>query len=148
MDDNGEWREHALCRGMDPDKFHPERWAQQKVRDAKAVCAKCPVATDCLEYALKNAEKIGIWGGTSEVERVRIRRQRGINYSDNPRYYPKFQYRQRVLDEPKQPSSKPKEAVCGTPGGYEKHRKNHQTPCAACKEANRLKTIHYRNLKK
>ena len=33
---------------------------------------------DCLEYALTNSEKFGIWGGMSERERRRIRRQRAL----------------------------------------------------------------------
>ena len=33
---------------------------------------------DCLEYALQNSEKFGIWGGMSERERRRIRRQRAL----------------------------------------------------------------------
>ncbi|MEZ5208103.1 MAG: WhiB family transcriptional regulator [Acidimicrobiales bacterium] len=34
---------------------------------------------DCLEYALSNSEKFGIWGGMSERERRRIRRQRALS---------------------------------------------------------------------
>jgi WhiB family redox-sensing transcriptional regulator len=34
------------------------------------------VREDCLEFALQNGEKFGIWGGLSERERRRIRRQR------------------------------------------------------------------------
>ena len=45
---------------------------------AKAFCAGCVVREDCLEYALRNGEKFGIWGGMSERERRRIRRQRAL----------------------------------------------------------------------
>jgi WhiB family redox-sensing transcriptional regulator len=34
------------------------------------------VREDCLEYALANGEKFGIWGGMSERERRRVRRMR------------------------------------------------------------------------
>ena len=43
---------------------------------AKEVCRGCEVRHDCLEFALQNGEKFGIWGGLSERERRRIRRQR------------------------------------------------------------------------
>lgn len=44
--------------------------------EAKAVCAGCAVREQCLEFALTNGEKFGIWGGLSERERRRIRRER------------------------------------------------------------------------
>ena len=70
------WQEEANCSGVDPDLFFPERGAS--TREAKAVCANCKVRPDCLEYALSNGEKFGIWGGLSERERRRLRRQRAI----------------------------------------------------------------------
>jgi WhiB family redox-sensing transcriptional regulator len=73
-DDELKWQDQASCLGMDPDLFFPERGAS--TREAKAICAACPVRVDCLEYALANAEKFGIWGGLSERERRRIRRMR------------------------------------------------------------------------
>jgi WhiB family redox-sensing transcriptional regulator len=68
------WQDFANCRGADPDLFFPERGAS--TREAKEVCRGCVVRDDCLEYALQNGEKFGIWGGLSERERRRIRRQR------------------------------------------------------------------------
>jgi WhiB family transcriptional regulator, redox-sensing transcriptional regulator len=68
------WQERANCLGVDPDLFFPERGAS--TREAKEVCRGCVVRVDCLEYALANAEKFGIWGGMSERERRRIRRAR------------------------------------------------------------------------
>ena len=59
-----------------PDLFFPERGAS--TREAKSVCAGCEVKDDCLEYALVNGEKFGIWGGLSERERRRLRRQRAL----------------------------------------------------------------------
>jgi WhiB family redox-sensing transcriptional regulator len=64
------------CLGVDPDLFFPERGAS--VKAAKEVCRGCVVQEDCLEYALEKGEKFGIWGGMSERERRRIRRQRNI----------------------------------------------------------------------
>ena len=68
------WWELANCLGVDPDRFYPERGAS--TREAKAVCRGCVVREECLEYAVTNGEKFGIWGGMSERERRRVRRQR------------------------------------------------------------------------
>ena len=68
------WQTKANCMGVDPDLFFPERGAS--TREAKEVCRGCVVREDCLEYALANGEKFGIWGGLSERERRRLRRQR------------------------------------------------------------------------
>ena len=70
------WQAKANCMGVDPDLFFPERGAS--TREAKEVCRGCVVRDDCLEYALANGEKFGIWGGLSERERRRLRRQRSI----------------------------------------------------------------------
>jgi len=74
--DDNSWQLSANCLGVDPDLFFPERGASTK--EAKAVCQGCEVRVDCLEYALANGEKFGIWGGLSERERRRIRRQRAL----------------------------------------------------------------------
>jgi WhiB family redox-sensing transcriptional regulator len=66
----------ASCQGVDPDLFYPERG--ESTKQAKAVCRGCEVREDCLEYALVNGEKFGIWGGLSERERRRLRRQRKL----------------------------------------------------------------------
>ena len=70
------WQERANCLGVDPDLFFPERGASTK--EAKGVCGGCEVKNECLEYALRHGEKFGIWGGMSERERRRIRRQRAL----------------------------------------------------------------------
>lgn len=70
------WQDFANCLGVDPDLFFPERGAS--TREAKEVCRGCVVRGDCLEFALVNAEKFGIWGGMSERERRRLRRQRNV----------------------------------------------------------------------
>ena len=71
-----EWRSQANCLGVDPNLFFPERGAS--TREAKAVCRGCVVKDDCLEYAMVNAERFGIWGGLSERERRSLRRQRKL----------------------------------------------------------------------
>ncbi len=70
------WYAQANCLGVDPDLFFPERGAS--TREAKEVCRGCVVKDDCLEFALANGEKFGIWGGMSERERRRVRRSRAL----------------------------------------------------------------------
>ena len=66
------WHERALCAQTDPEAFFPEKGGS--TRDAKKVCASCDVKVECLEYALANDERFGIWGGLSERERRRLKR--------------------------------------------------------------------------
>ncbi|WP_374201461.1 WhiB family transcriptional regulator [Blastococcus sp. MG754427] len=68
------WRIDALCAETDPEAFFPEKGGS--TRDAKRVCTGCPVRAECLEFALANDERFGIWGGLSERERRRVRLQR------------------------------------------------------------------------
>src|SRR3982074_2005481 len=75
------WQDYANCLGVDPDLFFPERGAS--TREAKEVCRGCVVREDCLEYALANGEKFGIWGGLSERERRALRRQRAMQRRAN-----------------------------------------------------------------
>ena len=70
------WQSRANCMGVDPELFFPERGAS--TREAKEVCRGCVVRSDCLEYALANGEKFGIWGGLSERERRKVRRSRAL----------------------------------------------------------------------
>ncbi len=66
------WQQQALCAQTDPEAFFPEKGGS--TREAKAICLSCEVREDCLEYALANDERFGIWGGLSERERRRLRR--------------------------------------------------------------------------
>jgi WhiB family redox-sensing transcriptional regulator len=66
--------EKALCRQVDPDLWFPEKGGS--TRDPKAICADCPIRPECLEYALEKDERFGVWGGMSERERRRIKRER------------------------------------------------------------------------
>jgi WhiB family redox-sensing transcriptional regulator len=75
FDDEGElgWQTDALCAQTDPEAFFPEKGGS--TRDAKKVCGACNVRSQCLEYALANDERFGIWGGLSERERRRLRKR-------------------------------------------------------------------------
>jgi WhiB family redox-sensing transcriptional regulator len=67
------WQEQALCAETDPEAFFPEKGGS--TREAKKICTGCEVRAECLEYALANDERFGIWGGLSERERRRLRRR-------------------------------------------------------------------------
>jgi WhiB family redox-sensing transcriptional regulator len=67
-DNEGEWAERALCAQT----FFPEKGGS--TREAKKVCLGCDVRSECLEYALANDERFGIWGGLSERERRRLKK--------------------------------------------------------------------------
>jgi WhiB family redox-sensing transcriptional regulator len=69
-----EWQLQGACRGADPDVFfHPEGERgparAQRAAAAKAVCATCPVITQCAAHALAVREPYGVWGGMTEEER-------------------------------------------------------------------------------
>ena len=70
------WHDRANCKGANADLFFPERGAS--TRTAKSICRECPVRAECLEFALSSGEKFGIWGGLSERERRRVRRERQV----------------------------------------------------------------------
>jgi WhiB family redox-sensing transcriptional regulator len=67
------WQVDSLCAQTDPEAFFPEKGGS--TRDAKKICASCDVRAQCLEYALQNDERFGIWGGLSERERRKLRKR-------------------------------------------------------------------------
>ncbi len=67
------WQTDALCAQTDPEAFFPEKGGS--TRDAKRICTSCDVKSECLEYALQNDERFGIWGGLSERERRKLKRR-------------------------------------------------------------------------
>lgn len=70
------WQERALCAQTDPESFFPEKGGS--TREAKKVCLACEVRSECLEYALANDERFGIWGGLSEREQPAPEKGRGL----------------------------------------------------------------------
>jgi WhiB family redox-sensing transcriptional regulator len=67
-----DWMLEARCLDADPEAFFPEKGGS--TREAKRISAACPVREQCLQYALENDERFGIWGGLSERERRRAKR--------------------------------------------------------------------------
>ncbi len=77
-DADNDWRDQSACRDTDPDLFFPVGTtgpAIEQIDNAKAVCGQCDVRQSCLEFALTSNQDSGIWGGTSEEERRKLRRQ-------------------------------------------------------------------------
>jgi WhiB family redox-sensing transcriptional regulator len=75
--EHADWRDVAACRDTSPDLFFPVGTtgpAVDQIATAKAVCRQCDVQAECLEYALVTNQDTGVWGGTSEEERKKLRR--------------------------------------------------------------------------
>lgn len=68
------WQESALCAQTGADFFFPAPGSS--TREAKLLCGACEGREACLSYALDNDERFGVWGGLSEKERQRLRRER------------------------------------------------------------------------
>jgi WhiB family redox-sensing transcriptional regulator len=66
------WISRAACAGVDSSLFFPAKG--ENLDAAMAICAGCPVKTECLTFALEH-DCQGIWGGTTARERARLRRQ-------------------------------------------------------------------------
>ena len=72
-----DWRTKAACRDTDPDLFFPVGTtgpALEQIEAAKAVCLTCDAQAPCLEFALATNQESGVWGGTSEEERRKLRK--------------------------------------------------------------------------
>jgi len=73
-----DWQQQGLCRVEDATVFFPpvhfEHKPEREAREAKAkaICARCPVRIECLDWALATREPHGVWGGYSESERKQI----------------------------------------------------------------------------
>lgn len=71
-----EWRASAACAGLPHAIFFPVgEVTEEVVSNAKAICSLCPVAEECLEFALETNQRAGIWGGTAEEDRRALRRK-------------------------------------------------------------------------
>lgn len=73
MENFANWAKYGKCRGEDTGKWflddNKSALGRQNVKEAKAVCALCPVRIQCLNYAIENNERFGIWGGLTPHER-------------------------------------------------------------------------------
>lgn len=122
MERVGGWFDRGACVGFRLEHGN-ELWSKtffpgrgESARPAKEICAGCPVAQQCLSYALRNMIKFGIWGGKSEQERRVMRKA----MADELRPYKYFNV---------------KRASCGTPSGYARHRRRGEDACVECRRA-------------
>lgn len=72
------WQKNAPCKNYDTNVFYPAPGDVDNLRLAKSICKECSVRQECLEYALENSERFGIWGGKSARERMLILRAKRI----------------------------------------------------------------------
>jgi WhiB family redox-sensing transcriptional regulator len=75
--DAEDWRQFAACRDTVPDLFFPIGTtgpAVDQIEAAKRVCDACTVQEPCLSFALATNQESGVWGGTSEEERRKLRK--------------------------------------------------------------------------
>ena len=113
----------ALCRQVDPELFVPSSSTDATdglittIRRAKAICQKCPVQLQCLDAALENDERHGIWGGVNfGTARSRTRDQLRIQRRVTPR------------DDDDEHGGT-------TDAGARRHYRKGERPCFACAEA-------------
>jgi WhiB family redox-sensing transcriptional regulator len=76
-----DWRDDAECLDVHPESFFPNARIPyvlaEQIASAKAICARCPVAASCLEFALSTGQDYGIYGGLTEKERRKLARKQG-----------------------------------------------------------------------
>ena len=75
--DTDAWRARSACHESDPDVFFPVGTtgiALEQIETARRICGACIVADECLEFALATNQESGVWGGTTEDERRRLRK--------------------------------------------------------------------------
>ena len=71
------WRGRSACRDSDPDVFFPIGTtgpALEQIETARRICGACDVRDECIEFALATNQEAGIWGGTTEEERRKLRK--------------------------------------------------------------------------
>lgn len=74
-----DWVHRARCKDEDPELFFPigtTGQATAQIGAAKAICLRCDVRLECLEWAMATGQDAGVWGGLSEDERRALRRAR------------------------------------------------------------------------
>lgn len=74
-----DWVHRARCKDEDPELFFPIGTtgpAAAQIEAAKAICVKCDVRGQCLEWAMATGQDAGVWGGLAEEERRALRRAR------------------------------------------------------------------------
>lgn len=117
-----DWRDRAACVGKDPEWWFS--YSSGELALARSICGKCPVAVQCLKYALESDERYGIFGGLDEYQRASIRRKEAKEEARKESPVP------RVI-RPRHPREH------GTTRGYRQHKNLQERPCQPCKDAAR-----------
>jgi WhiB family redox-sensing transcriptional regulator len=131
----GDWARQAACAPHPKEWWFPDgdrRTIWHQSARAKTICKTCPVREECLAYALENDERYGIWGGTSQRERKRLR-QAALRNGDITRRSEEG----KTATQPRvggRFTAKPN-ITCGTRAGYDRHRRLRQKVCDPCREA-------------
>ncbi len=79
LEDEDDWRNRGACVSADPDLFFPissSGASRHQEERAKAVCARCAVRAECLDFAMASRQVHGVWGGLGEAELASLRRRR------------------------------------------------------------------------
>ncbi len=109
----GEWYKRGACRSLSNEQhdawFFPPKG--KMTAPARAICGSCPVRAECLDHAMTNHEMYGLWGGTDELDRRRMRKAQGVAV--------------RAV----------KEIEHGTPAGFKAHLRRDEKPCERCRIA-------------
>ncbi|WP_151084154.1 WhiB family transcriptional regulator [Nocardioides cynanchi] len=74
-----DWWSQASCLKEDPELFFPVGTrgpAVLQVEEARQVCRRCLVRTQCLEWAIASGPDHGVWGGLDAEERRQLKRSR------------------------------------------------------------------------
>ncbi|HYZ91614.1 MAG TPA: WhiB family transcriptional regulator [Actinomycetota bacterium] len=85
VEPENDWRPKAACQGLDPELFFSSddivnrQERLEREAEAKAVCTRCTVRSECLTYALDAGERYGVWGGMTAQERRALGRSRAGN---------------------------------------------------------------------
>jgi len=124
-----DWQRDAACATADPDLFLAESGTE--LRAARKFCAACPARAACLAAAMLEeasapaAARAGVRGGLTPQQRA-DRAKRAPRRVDRPAVKPRGQKPTRATGP----------VVCGTRGGYQKHRRHREEACPPCCQAN------------
>lgn len=123
------WRTAAACAGLaDADVMYPEPGNKNAVREARTICAACPVAVACLEEALAieggrtKDSRFGVWAGKTPAQRYGI-----------------YQSRRPSADKPKRRGPGRSPSPCGTAAAYDRHCRLKEPIDDACRAAHKEK---------
>jgi len=137
-----DWQSQGICRvrQLPVDIFFPAQ-GEKVSQEAVFACEDCPVQEKCLEHALRH-EQYGYWAGTTESQRVSIRKSLKISIKTPQSNYTYSE------DKFKQTSVRASTALHGTVSGYNKHMRDRTRTCQACKDAKAADMREYKKRKR